>query len=89
MLTHTCSALNAVAMPQGGASDKMHVSLVFDLVAAFAKIGPRFSPFSPARRTAGGSFHRTAADVPNDAARFGDRPGRGASLLSNREDAPT
>jgi hypothetical protein len=89
MLTHTCSALNAVAMPQGGASDKMHVSLIFDLIAAFAKIGPRFSPFSPARRTAGGSFHRTAADVPNGAAHFGDRPGRGASLLSNCEDAPT
>jgi hypothetical protein len=89
MLTHTCSALNAVAMPRGGASDKMHVSLGFDLVAAFAKIEPRFSPLSPARRTDGGSFHRTAADVPNGAARFGDRPGRGASLLSNREGTPT
>ena len=88
MLTHTCSALNAVAMPQGGASDKMHVSLVFDLIAPFAKIGPRFPPLSSIRRTAGGSFHRTAADVPISASRFGDRPGRGASLLSRRDDTP-
>jgi hypothetical protein len=66
----------------------MHVSLVFDLIAAFAKIGRRFPPLSSLRRTAGGSFHRTAADVPISASRFDDRAGRGASLLSRREDSP-
>ena len=66
----------------------MHVSLVFDLIAAFAKIGPRFPPLASIRRTAGGSFHRTAADVPISASRSGDRPGRGAPLLSRREDTP-
>jgi hypothetical protein len=66
----------------------MHVSLVLGLIAALTKIGPRFPPLSSIRRTASGSFHRTTADVPISASRFGDRPGRGASLLSRRDDTP-
>ena len=66
----------------------MHVSPVFDLVAAVAEIGLHSPPLSLARRRAGGSFHETAAGKLLGAARLSDGPARGA-VLSMREDPST
>jgi hypothetical protein len=66
----------------------MHVSLAFDLASAFAEIKLCFPPLSSARRVASVSFDGVATGAPIGAARFGDRHGRGASLLPKRENTP-
>jgi hypothetical protein len=66
----------------------MHVSLAFDPISAFADITVCFPPRSSARRTAGRSLDGAATGAPIGAARSGDRHGRGASLLSRRENTP-
>jgi hypothetical protein len=66
----------------------MHVSLAFDPTSAFAEMNLCSPPLSSARRAAGRSLEGAATGVPIGAARFGDRHGRGASLLSRRENTP-
>jgi hypothetical protein len=66
----------------------MHVSLAFDPTSAFAEMTICSPALSSARRGASRSFDGAATGAPVGAACFGERPGRGASLLSRRENTP-